>query len=575
MNLISDSESELVPWTPAWSTFIFARGIVSFDGGNYTLYEINKSVRTSNRLSTSLCDRPTNMKDMIKDFDFSWIPYYYNYCICYACCEAKNKTIPMPLHFKINDDYMPQYFKNISYGCYIYSVIASIMKGKKYKAFIMGGFVRDIMSGKKPNDVDIYIKVKSNIQKSDIICYIRFLINNLFVYYYGNDDDNRVKIDINSGYSNYYNATCKRFNITLNDLHIVSIDLNMYNMNDPSDTFEEKTNIDFIQNSLAFKMIFDDNSNIYRIVIYSEINNIKTLNLYNFKMKQYISKHTSKTLTSLTLMVMDKNFVNEFVSKKTGSKSHQLLDVENVTILDLLENANTNSHQLLAITEIANLITKFLGNEWLFAFTVISTICRPIPEMYACHYRCADRVLCNHSVMIDRCRKFKDRNFKLINMMSCCNRCHYNKDPLQCRPQIYIETKNTMVTPSMYRSALDLKSSQLNKSHIPRPLQYKKQQHICHKMCDHINKIKYLPKNHVYLTNKQINIIDSADHTQIHKLNKMLGFKCHNALSKMTFKKKNVYNSISISDDNIHSRNKYNKKKKSKVMDIDSDFNFN
>lgn len=330
---------------------------------------------------------------------------------------------PIPTPTPINDNYMVNSFKTIpkNMGFYIYSVIVSLMK--KTNAFIMGGWVRDTLIGGKLNDIDIFVRVNNRTQKEIVAEYFRSLIFDLFRYIYGHLHKIDVYFNDTSKKNTGYSTACLKTDIFVDNTPIISIDFNRYDMANSKDARDANTNIDFIQNGLAFKYVRNDCSKDC-IVLQSEVN----YNIISPNIKSYIKKRTKETLASL------------------------------VSMFDVKFKFKFGPH-------IAKLLTKFLGSDWLYIQTIVYTICKRTPEMCACHHRCHLYSVSTFSkwkrqkAMLSRCSKFSLRGFNLINMNPCCEDCLYmTPSQLFIRlPLVVVNTVNASLFNTFNKDFLNIK----------------------------------------------------------------------------------------------------------------------
>tara|TARA_Y100000389_G_scaffold128967_1_gene126417 strand:+ start:451 stop:1611 length:1161 start_codon:yes stop_codon:yes gene_type:complete len=370
-------------------------------------------------------------------------------------------------------------------------------------AFVMGGWVRDCLIGRKPNDIDMYVRVDGPNKKEQVADYFKDLVSYFFNYIYGRSHTIDVEFDT-PGHMGY-DASCLRANIIVDGAQIISIDLNRYDTGNIKDALDANTNIDFIQNGLAFKYVRDDHGKNC-IVLRSEVDHTISPTLMS-----YVNQRTMATLASLALMI--------------GVK----FDTFSI---------------------IACLLTEFLGSDWLYIQTMIYTMCKRTPEICACHHRCRVPDISERQTeaMLSRCAKFSSRGFKFVNMKPCCEECHY-KTPA---PRLKIISNRPM--PVFVP---------------PPPVVVVETQHNWHKMKkNNRKKMKHLAKDHVHLTDKQMNVIDTMTNLTILQRDMMLGFSSCYVLSNKTSKTKRAHNPNKWTNKNLCPTRwlKGNAKKKSKAM---------
>ena len=413
-------------------------------------------------------------------------------CFCRICC-VRNQRESNPTPTTINDDCMVDHFKTMPFGFFIYSVIVSMMKTTG--AFIMGGWVRDCLIGRKPNDIDMYVRVDSPNKKEDVADYFEFLICHLFNYIHGHSHTIDVEFDT-PGHTGY--TSCLRSNIIVDDVQIISIDLNRYDTSNSDDALNANTNIDFLQNGLAFKYVCNDHGKNC-IVLRSEVTHTVSSAL-----KSYVDQRTIATLASLALMV-------------------------GVTFDPL--------------SIIACLLTEFLGSDWLYIQAMIYTMCKRTPEMCACHHRChvSDISKRRTKAMWSRCCKFSLRGFKFVNMKPCCEECHY-KTPAPPRPvhPVFIPPPPVVVVKTVRSLQKAYNDDAPTIKWMPPKCETR---HNWHKMRkDNRKKMKHQAKDHVHLTDKQMNVIDTMTNLTVLQRDMMLGINSRSVFSNKTSKTKRARN---------------------------------
>lgn len=413
-------------------------------------------------------------------------------CFCGFCSGANRNPTPTT----INDNCMVDHFKTMPFGFFIYSVIVSMMKTTG--AFVMGGWVRDCLVGRKPNDIDMYVRVDDPNKKEDVADYFEFLVCHLFGYIYGHSHTIDVEFDT-PGHTGY--ASCLRSNIIVDDAQIISIDLNRYDTSNPNDALDASTNIDFLQNGLAFKYVCDDRGENC-IVLQSEVNHTVSPTL-----KSYVDQRTMATLASLALMI----------------------------------GVMFDPH-----STIAHLLTEFLGSDWLYIHMMIYTMCKRTPEMCACHHRChvSDISKRRTKAMWSRCCKFSSRGFKFVNMKSCCEECHYKTPaprPQPVRAPVFTPPPPVVVVETVRASLQNAYND--NTPTIKRMPPKCETRHNWHKMRkDNRKKMKHQAKNHVHLTDKQMNVIDTMTNLTVLQRDMMLGINSRDVFSNKTSKTKRARN---------------------------------
>mgnify|MGYP003329089598 CR=1 FL=1 len=442
---------------------------------------------------------------------------------CDRCgCVHREKATPIT----INDDCMVGNFKTIPYGFFIYSVVVSMMKATG--AFVMGGWVRDCLIGRKPNDIDMYVRVNDPNKKEEVADYFKDVVEYFFNYIYGHSHTIDLEFDT-PGHMGY--ASCLRVNITVDGAQIISIDLNRYDTSDPKDALDASTNIDFIQNGLAFKYVRGDHGENC-IVLRSEVNHTISPTLMS-----YVNQRTMATLASLALMI----------------------------------GVTFDSFSIIAC-----LLTEFLGSDWLYIQTMIYTMCKRTPEMYACHHRChvSDISKRRTEAMRSRCSKFSSRGFKFVNMKQCCEDCHY-KTPAPRVEIIPNRPTPVSVPPPPVVVAETVKESlqKANNNDTPPTIKWVPPECVTrynwHKMRkDNRKKMKHQAKDHVHLTDKQMNVIDTMTNLTVLQRDMMLGFNSYYVFSNKTSKTKRAHNPNMWTNKNLCPTRwlKGDTKKKSKAM---------
>lgn len=442
-------------------------------------------------------------------------------CFCRVCRGANRNPTPTT----INDNCMVDHFKTMPFGFFIYSVIVSMMKTTG--AFVMGGWVRDCLVGRKPNDIDMYVRVDGPNKKEDVADHFEFLVCHLFGYIYGHSHTIDVEFDT-PGHTGY--ASCLRSNIIVDDAQIISIDLNRYDTSNPNDALDASTNIDFLQNGLAFKYVCDDRGENC-IVLQSEVNHTVSPTL-----KSYVDQRTMATLASLALMI----------------------------------GVMFDPHSI-----IAHLLTEFLGSDWLYIHMMIYTMCKRTPEMCACHHRChvSDIRKKRTKAMWSRCCKFSSRGFKFVNMKPCCEDCHY-KTPAPPRP-VHAPVHVSVCAPPPPVVVVETVRASLQKAYnddVPTIKQMPPKcetRHNWHKMRkDNRKKMKHQAKDHVHLTDKQLNVIDTMTNLTVLQRDMMLGINSRSVFSNKTSKTKRARNPNMWANKNLCPTRwqKGDAKKMSKVM---------
>lgn len=453
--------------------------------------------------------------------DFSMPLFCAMHHFCDICGTVHYDTNITPI--TINDDCMVDNFKTMPYGFFIYSVVVSMMKATR--AFVMGGWVRDCLIGRKPNDIDMYVRVKNQTKKEDVADYFKYLVSHFFNYIYGHSHTIDVEYDT-PGHIGY--TSCLTANIKVDGAQIISIDLNRYDTSNAKDALDANTNIDFIQNGLAFKYVRNDHGGRNRIVLRSEVNHTISPTLMS-----YVNQRTMATLQSLALMV-------------------------GVTFDPF--------------SIIAWLLTEFLGSDWLYIQTMIYTMCKRTPEMCACHHRCR---VPNSSkkrtwAMWSRCIKFSSRGFKFVNMKPCCEECRYGTpapefETIPNRPM----PVSVPPPPPPVAVVKTVKVSLQKANNNDTPPTVCETRHNWHKMRkNNRKKMKHQAKDHVHLTDKQMNVIDTMTNLTVLQRDMMLGFNSCYVFSNKTSKTKRAHNPNMWTNKNLCPTRwlKGDAKKKSKAM---------
>jgi len=271
----------------------------------------------------------------------------------------------------INNNGLMRSFMHREYGPYIYSIILSMMRN--WNAFVMGGWVRDTISGYAPNDIDIYVVQDgppSDIKNFDILNYIRKLMPRLFFYLHGY---NRT-FHITYGTCKYGYSSLNIY-ITINDEHIVKMDISIVNKGEGDLTKK----LDFIQNSLIFKCAH------HNIILETK----------NHKINQGVLTYMERRMKTTLYMLL--KCVN-------------------------LQNLYKNEH-------ITKIINGFIGEKSMRMYMLTYTLSKSKPELCASHSSCQSEYN-EHQTnkMLARCRKFRSRGYSLLNMTPCGPSCRYTKN---------------------------------------------------------------------------------------------------------------------------------------------------
>ncbi len=272
------------------------------------------------------------------------------------------------------NNFIFNYLNNKPYGHAIYSIIISFMIS--CNAYIVGGWVRDILSKKNPNDISIFISSFLDITYENCINIIKTIFNN--IYKYENILIESIKINkyINCGKSLHIvistidNNIIITFNIMLK--YLINCDVN----------------IEFIQNSLAFKYNYINND----IELFSLCEqSICSFDYYIYlpKCYNYINFRKNTTLYILLKLIFNNNTIYDYI---------------------------------------INLVELYLGKRWILSYTILYTLCKPSPEMYLYHEICIYNMSEKHNHFqkknsYNKIQKFIKRNYNIMGMYKCNKKC--------------------------------------------------------------------------------------------------------------------------------------------------------
>jgi len=263
---------------------------------------------------------------------------------------------------------------NKKYDQYIYSIILSIMI--RFNAFIMGGWVRDVLKRNRPTDVDMYICSNRGFL-SEFYAYFESISRKLFRHLHGGQSF-KIIIEHNSTYPFYRSSKYHLINGTET---IVILDINTYRKSNPP-----YSTIDFLQNCLVL----------------------------------YYRKHVNNVmLTTLCDWTWYSNVVHEYINNQPINKCVSMC-----------------VGMMLDCPLINDTILSFLGTyNWKLVYGVMYSILTT-NDMFACHMHCNDDQFISNSIQFtncaivikNRCKKFRNRRFTLCNLKKCNNpMCIFSK----------------------------------------------------------------------------------------------------------------------------------------------------
>jgi hypothetical protein len=406
----------------------------------------------------------------------------------------------------INDTLLCNYLKTVTNGLYIYCVIISMMIN--LKASVMGGWVRDTLSNKLPSDVDMYIESNTINNTFMIIEFVERLLAKLFSYIApsGASFHSRV-IEIQNSSIGY---ACHRFDVDVGNKRILTIDLNLWR-NRLECT--NNHNIDFVQNSLAFRYNIKTNG----IVLGTGCD----FKWFNTSVQAYIIEQP------ILLEILD------LVIGFTGIYEHD---------------------------PIVSIIKSFLGDEWQLIYGTLYTLWKS-KGLFACHMSCGittDGNIIKAQAIKNRCRKFKKR-YMLRNTNVCCDSCCFNSSVIphntilpdfEERNNVKIKQVTISKNNEEHEVALNITIKQvtITPNYIEHPLLENIKLRACHNGGNYAalrknnkKKVKYTKIDHLtWKQEDQLNMPNRSDHQLECMLNIRLSNKTNKSSKKKTYLGPNV-----------------------------------
>jgi hypothetical protein len=272
-------------------------------------------------------------------------------------------------------------FKKIPFGFFIYSLTINMMYYAHGK--VKGGWVRDTVRGADTNDPNAYkdIDMSFPVMKITDRCKVCdfFMVSAVRIFRYMYGISHCISITANRKQMIGYNS-CATFNILVDNNTIASYDLNRYRS--LHQLHEAESSMDFAQNSLEFRL---SDQGLRGHTVYAVSTIYRHNNASNLPLKLY------------------------------------MISNEQIALRAILELFGFNNSQSVSRLGIGCIISDFVGVQFMNQYTLMYTLCKRKPEMFACNALdragCTDQEQKRYDRNIQyRGKKFQNRGYKVLNL---------------------------------------------------------------------------------------------------------------------------------------------------------------